>query len=351
MNSELPDSVATAAALAAVAVTVTLFGAVLALRLGHVLRRRRLSRLRKIWWPIFAETATSESLAADAALPQSSAGGQRLLLREWSRFRSLVQGQATDGLNALAVRLNLLPLARRQMRRRAVDKRLLGIQVLGQLHDTESWDAIDALLESDNIAVSITAATALTEIDADRAIPRIVPLIGRSARWPRTQVGRILNRAGPDIVSTWLCRQIAEAPADDAVRMLQFTDSAFAGDVNATASTLLTTRREPGLLSAALKATQGRICPERIIELTHHQVWYVRMQAASLLGRVGNREDLAALEPLLHDREWWVRYRAAQALVSSPFLGPNALRRVAARQSDRYARDILQQALAEKGLA
>jgi HEAT repeat protein len=75
------------------------------------------------------------------------------------------------------------------------------------------------------------------------------------------------------------------------------------------------------------------------------------MQAASLLGRAGNHEDLKALEPLLCDREWWVRYRAAQAMVASPFLGPNALRRIAARQNDRFAQDILQQALAEKGLA
>jgi HEAT repeat protein len=75
------------------------------------------------------------------------------------------------------------------------------------------------------------------------------------------------------------------------------------------------------------------------------------MQAATFLGRAGNVGDLAALEPLLSDREWWVRYRAAQALVASPFLGPNALRRIGARQQDQFARDILQQALAEKGLA
>jgi uncharacterized protein (DUF2336 family) len=63
------------------------------------------------------------------------------------------------------------------------------------------------------------------------------------------------------------------------------------------------------------------------------------------------REDLPALEPLLADAQWWVRYRAAQALVASPYLGPNAIRRIAGRQEDPFACDILQQALAEKGLA
>jgi HEAT repeat protein len=260
-------------------------------------------------------------------------------------------GQATVSLNTLAGRLDMLPLARRHMNRRSVAHRLLGLQVVGQLRDRDSWDAINATIEDPNIALSVTAATALTDIDPDRAVPRVVPLIGQFVRWPRTQVGRILNRAGPDIVSVRLCREIADAPADAAILLLQFADSAFAGDINAVAEKLLKDRQEPALLSAALKAARGRICPERIVELTRHDVWYVRMQAATFLGRAGNVADLAALEPLLSDREWWVRYRAAQALVASPFLGPNALRRIASRQQDQFARDILQQALAEKGLA
>jgi HEAT repeat protein len=197
----------------------------------------------------------------------------------------------------------------------------------------------------------MTAATALVDIDADRAIPRIVPLIGRTARWPRTQVGRILNCSGPDIVSRRLCREIADAADEEAVRLLQFTESAYPGDVNAVAEQLLKTRDHPAVLSAALKAASGRICPERLAELARHDVWYVRMQAAALLGRAGKPEDLTALEPLLSDGEWWVRYRTAQAMVASPYIGPNALRRIAKRQKDRYARDILQQALAEKSLA
>jgi hypothetical protein len=339
------------AAFAAATMAFALFTIVLGFRASHILHKRHLQQLRATWWPIFAETAASEQFAADAALPSVRFWQKLMLLREWSRFRSLVMGQATVSLNTLAGRLDMLPLARRHMNRRSVAHRLLGLQVVGQLRDRDSWDAINATIEDPNIALSVTAATALTDIDPDRAIPRVVPLIGQFVRWPRTQVGRILNRAGPDIVSVRLCREIADAPADAAILLLQFADSAFAGDINAVAEKLLKDRQEPALLSAALKAARGRICPERIVELTRHDVWYVRMQAATFLGRAGNVADLAALEPLLSDREWWVRYRAAQALVASPFLGPNALRRIASRQQDQFARDILQQALAEKGLA
>lgn len=350
MNFEVPESAAVFAALAAVAATLLLFSVVLGLRTTHVLRKRRLQKLRATWWPVFAEAAASEQFASDAELPDVRLGQRLMLLREWSRFRSMVLGDATTSLNTLATRLDLLPLARRHLKRRSADSRLLAMQALGQMKDAASWDAIDATIENPNIALSVTAATALVDINADRAIPRIIPLIGLFTRWPRTQIGRILNRAGPDIVSKRLCREIADAAPDTAITFLQFADSAYAGDINAVTEQLLMRSREPSVLSAALKAARGGICPERVLELTRHDVWYVRMQAASLLGRAGSREDLGVLEPLLSDREWWVRYRAAQALVASPFLGPNALRRIAARQVDRFAHDILQQALAEKGL-
>lgn len=347
----LPDDAAVTGALAAGIAVLLLFACALTLRTIHGLAKRQLLRLREQWWPIFAEVVSSERFAAGASLPVLRRRHKKVLLREWSRFRSLVQGQATVSLNALAERLGLLALARRRMRRRSINDRLLAVRVLGQIRDRESWEAIDAMVEDPNIAVSVTAATALVDIDADRAIPRIIPLIARLARWPRTQVGRLLNHAGPDIVSTRLCREIADAPDDEAVRLLQYIESAYPGDINALAERLLKTRESPAVLAAALKSACGRICPERIAELARHEIWYVRMHAASLLGRAGKPEDLTALEPLLSDNEWWVRYRTAQAIVASPYIGPQALRRIAARQTDRYARDILLQAMAEKGLA
>ena len=79
--------------------------------------------------------------------------------------------------------------------------------------------------------------------------------------------------------------------------------------------------------------------------------WFVRMQAATVLGRVGQQEHLSLLESLLDDSEWWVRYRAAQAITRLPFMGPNQLRQLRVRQKDRFAADILQQTFAEAGIA
>jgi HEAT repeat protein len=87
----------------------------------------------------------------------------------------------------------------------------------------------------------------------------------------------------------------------------------------------------------------------RLDQFVAHPEWYVRMQAARHIGRMGRAEDAGRLEQLLADREWWVRYRAARALVRLPGLTPTALGAIRARQVDAYARDILGQALVESG--
>ena len=54
------------------------------------------------------------------------------------------------------------------------------------------------------------------------------------------------------------------------------------------------------------------------------------------------------LIPLLADAEWWVRYRAAQSLVAIPFLSMAEIELLRNNLSDRFARDMLSQAIAER---
>jgi HEAT repeat protein len=74
------------------------------------------------------------------------------------------------------------------------------------------------------------------------------------------------------------------------------------------------------------------------------------MHAAVALGRIGEAADAARLEPLLADSVWWVRYRAAQALMALSGNGVEAMRKVQQRQGDAFGRDIIDQVLSEHGL-
>ena len=335
----------------AASLTVVLFLYSLGLRAARILHDRDLERLRIRWWPIIARATMTDDLDKKSDLRVLRRGSRAKLLREWCRFRALVRGSSNSSLERLAEELGLLRVARRLLCRRSVSNKLLAVQALGFLRDPESWNEIEALLEHKNITISITAAIALVHINAREAIGLIIPMIGKRPSWPRTQVGRILNLAGPDAVTDPLCRAIESSDSEEAVCLLQFYESAFMNDIDSLVARLLISRSEPALIAATLKAVRGQLSNRMVEGLAKHKVWFVRMQAANLLGRFGRREDYRILEPLLSDTEWWVRYRAAQAITKLPFLGPHALRKLRDRQQDPYARDILSQALAEAGLA
>ena len=351
MVSELPKNLSLVSLAVAIALTVVLFLYSLGLRAAHIAHAREMQRLKAGWWPVLARASMGERGPLGSRRRKLGSTSRVRLLREWCRFRAHIRGDPTVVLEELAIELGLLATARKLLGRHAMSKRLLAMQALGYLRDEESWMRIETLLTHSSVPMSITAATALVYIDPERAVPIIIPIICQHKRWPRTQIGRILNIAGPDNVTRPLCRAIEAADDDDAICMLQFFESAYMNEIDSLAARLLTTRADPGVLAAALKSVRGHLPDPVIHRLATHKVWYVRMQAANVLGRFGRREDYAVLEPLLSDPEWWVRYRAAQAITKLPFLGPNALRKLCNRQRDRYARGAMRHALAEAGLA
>lgn len=337
--------------LAAGVATVVLFVYTMGLRFATIVAARRRYHLVSRWRGIIAAAALSRRDAENEMLPRLTRAQRTDLLEQWNRARDTVEGSAAENLILLADRLGFARMARDLLRRRRLSSRLLGVQTLGHLRDAESWERIDTLVESPNTALSITAAVALTEIDSARAIERLIPLINRRRDWPRTRVSRILRKAGAELVSEPLYRTIRSGTDDEKVYLLQFAPLAESEIVDALCDELIRTTNHPGVLTAALKQISGHRGVPRLASLAYHDAWYVRMQVAKVLGRTGQMEHVSLLVSLLDDPEWWVRYRAAQALVKLPFLGPNALRDLRARQADPYARDMLEQAMAEAGLA
>jgi len=199
--------------------------------------------------------------------------------------------------------------------------------------------------------LSATAALALIQIEPARAAPGVMDHVISRADWPRAAVHRMLKAAGPALITQPLCHAVLIGDPDTAVRLLRFAELAQTERIDQLVEIVLRERDEPAVLAAALRASSSQAGIPRVGELAGHSNWYVRVQAAKLLGRVGGERDLGLLENLLSDSEWWVRYRAAQSIVQLPFMGPNSLRRVRDRQRDRYAADMMLQAMAEVGLA
>lgn len=333
------------------AATAVLFVYTLGLRTATILQARNRVRCIRVWHTIFAAAMMSRDEARNIALPHIGRADRSDLLEEWNSIRSLVEGEAARNLIILARRAGIHALAARLARKRGVKPRILAAQTFGNLGDKKYYDDMRELIDHPNAAVSVTAAHALVQIDPDRAVNVFVPMIEKRRDWPLNRVSIILSRAGSERIGEPMYRVTRSADSNGKAYLLKFGHLVESEVMYALIEELLRESDDNAVLAAALKLVRGYRGVPRLAALIKHDEWYVRLQAAKAIGRVGREEHLSLLEILLGDREWWVRYRAAQAIVSLPFLGPNQLRRLVEQQTDRYAADMLRQAIAEVGLA
>ncbi len=330
--------------------TVVLFFYTVGLRFATNTERKRRKCFLEKWRDVFAAAALSRDAALLLELPRLVESEHAHLLEEWNLARSIVFGDAADNLIVLAGRIGIAEIAGELLEMHRVQSKIVAVQTFGHLGDKQRFDDVHALLDDLNTALSITAATSLVEIRANRGIEIVVPMIAKRRDWPRNRVSILLREAGSDLISEPMYRNIRSASDDDKKYLMQFARLMESEVRDALVEELIRETEDPGLLTSALKLVSGYRGVPRIVALTQHKAWFVRMQAAKVLGRIGQREHLGLLESLLEDTEWWVRYRAAQAITSLPFLGPNELRQMQQRQKDRFAIDILQHSFAEVGL-
>ncbi len=334
----------------AISSAIVLFFYTLGLRLATIREEQRRVPLIARWRRIFATAVVSDVGIGSKGLPVIKRSEEAEVLEEWNLSRNTVAGDATENLVDVAKRLGFPAIAHRMLRRGNTSAQLLAIQTLGHLKDESSWSTLLELVDSENGAISVTAATALVDIDAGRAIRVLVPLIPIRRDWLQTRVAMFLRTAGSELISEPLFREIRTAEPEAQIFLMKFAPLTETSVGEAIAEDLVRYSQDAGVLGAALKMMMGYGGLPRIAELAVHESWLVRLGVAELLGRAGARQHLPLLEALLNDQQWWVRYRAAQSIVSLPFLGPNSLHQLQARQTDHFARDILAHVMAEAGL-
>jgi len=318
-------------------------------RIGRHLHAHRLEHSRSRWQQLIARACMDGPYADSVQLPRIRRRERIDVMTLWVRTRTLVKGEAAERLKIFARRIALHVIARREAESPMLTRRLHGMRCLGLVGDEKSREYLLQELESDNPAVSVTAAGALVYLDPDGAIRVLIPMIRERRDWPRTQVFHFLRIAGRARIDKPLIDLIRTSDNEAATYLLQYASLMDYPARDRLAADLLTERNDPGVLRAALKIVSGHGGVPRIAALSIHRDWRVRLHAARVLGRIGQPEHLALLERMLSDPEWWVRYRAAQAVVELPFIKTPELRRMQATNPDAFARDILDQAMAEAG--
>ena len=329
-------------------VAILLMIAIAYLRVALVLRQRREQRFIAQWRPLLSLCVEADP----ASLPVVARADQPTFFSLWNYFHESLRGESKDRLNRLAASCGMDRLARTLLGRRNLRARLMAVTTLGNLRDRSVWEELKRLAADPHPLLSLSAARALLLIDASAALPTLIPLLAARAEWDAARVASMLSEAGADVVSAPLAAAAESASAgglpQQTARLLRYLAVLHSGEELPAVGRILDATTDDDLIAACIKCLNDPRDLPRLRNFVDHHAWFVRVQAARALGRIGTPADCARLVCLLGDPVWWVRYRAAQALTALPFIDLARLRQIHIGLSDRFAGDILAHAIAEK---
>jgi hypothetical protein len=329
--------------------------AALLLTIALIVRRylqwqeRRHARVVGAWRPFLTQIAIEESAAPE--LPKLPARHLPFLMEEWNALHDAVRGESSVRLNELALRLGFDAAARHLMNSRQVGQRILAIRTLGHLRDPTAWKPLQEQLVSVNALVSFYAAAALVQIDAQRAMPGIMLQVAERESWPGEAMARLLVDAGADVAREpirALMLSLTPTKVPPLLPWLAHVDAVLCSEVG---SELL--KRHGGddhIVAAALLVL---LEPSELPDLRHYAsspAAEVRKSLALAIGNLGDLAETELLMQLMGDGVWWVRYRAAQALLKLRGMTTEGIEAVRVRLIDPYALDMLKHVRAEENL-
>jgi HEAT repeat protein len=355
------------AGLGAILVSMLMLVYIVVLRIMLIERQREEQRFLSIWRPIMLNTVEGEPVTS----PALKKSGYGAFLKLWNHFQESLRGDSSSRLSQLAVRCGIEPVVRNMLNDRSVRTRLVAIFTLGHLRDQAAWQDLVRLSRDNHPVVSICAARALLQIDPGRALPMLMPSLTGRGDWSIAKVTAMLAESGADAISAPLVAAVksvvegsARSDASNAAnsfnspgttfklaRLLHFLGCAHTGQAAEAILRVLEVATDDAIIAACLRALHDPRGLEIARAHITHPTWFVRIQAARALGRLGSAGDCDRLVALLSDPVWWVRYRAAQAIVALPTTTPETLENVRTALADPFAVDILRQAIAEGAAA
>lgn len=332
---------------------------VLAFRGIVVYRERKRRRVEKFWQPILLESVGS---VPRLRVPRLKRAEAHEFLTVWNCLYESLHDASVVKLNETARAAGADIAARRFLKKTNVRQRLMAVTALGNLRDEESWDALDELAgQSANAILSFAAAQALMQIDAEKAIKIVMPLVASRNSWALEAVSTMFQKAGTDVISLPLSKAViaafrtdyikhdADAMAQHAPRLIYLMRLAHPGFVTYVVRYVLLTMTDIEVIAAALKLYKDPEILPAVSKLLGDERWQIRFNAANAIGRTGGTaQDEEFLIGALHDKEWWARCRAAQALAGLQSVNLKKLESYASTQTDNFVRDILRQVIAEK---
>lgn len=277
---------------------------------------RRQQRVTDRWRPLLKHDATNPM----TALPSLTHRDHIVLLYLWNECYEATPVTTTEYLIRLAQQVGTNRFAKDLLQAKLLRRRILAVMTLGRLRDHSAWPSICALLLHQNPFLSFSAAQALLWIDAVAAVPLLRPLIGHRTDWSPLRIASMLNTAGPALASDILAQAAVTGNAIVGPRLIRYLPITHNPSGLSILRRYVHEHRPSDNMLAACLFVFGEFRDQADLPIIRrhltHEAWYVRVQAATALGKLGTVDDEERLIGLFNDDQWWVRYRAGEALVS-----------------------------------
>lgn len=327
-HSDVTLRVGSIAVLCIYSAVILLLLGILLLRFIRLAKERRRRKVTEIWRPLLAQCVVEVPETLPALKPRD----HLVFLYLWNHCYESIRGDAQARLIQLARRTKSDELAKQLLHARNLRRQLLAIVTLGHLQERSIWNELVAMLAADNAFLSLVAAKALLNIDAPAAIPLLIPVISRRNDWSPLKVVAIFGTAGADLAAETIAKAACQASPEIGSRLIRHLAATQSQQGLPSVRALLREGKPSDDLIAASLFLFGECSDpsDAAIVRAHisHPTWYVRLQAASALGKMGVEEDELLLLALLEDDHWWVRYRAAEALSNLPWMSTERMTRL-----------------------
>lgn len=326
-----------------VVLTACLLITIAVLRYHAEWQKKRDQKLTDTWQPIFFHALENMPFQ----IPELPTFHRQYVLVLWIRITELVLGDAQVRLKKLAGTLGLDEFAKGLILRSRISDRMIATLALGRMGCNEAWGEIASAVRDPHPVLSFLAVRSLLQIDPKRAAPILMYEMGFREDWPIRNIVAALSEIDTELLVPDLLNALRMAREAQLSRLLRVAEMVHSDEIWTLLIPLLDPEQPSEVLVAALKAVKDPRNLGMARALASHPEWPVRTQVAATLGRMGLAQDVDLLTQLLTDPQWWVRYRAANALVSIPAITRPQLHDVHRGLQDRFAAEVLEQALAE----
>lgn len=283
-----------------------------------------------------------------------SPGSKSQLVELSTELIQLVRGSDREAFVARAEQLGVPRLLRKRLGKGSPRVRVAAAEALAQFPGDESLDELTDALSDPTPDVRLSAALSLAQLGHAPPVRELIAKLGIGTREKSRLVVALFREIGrsrrneieellvlPDVPAGAKAAAIESLAASGDYRMVPTVNQI-----------VLDAPQDSPELPRYLRALADFAHPaaEPAIRKSFASPnWEARAAAARAAGRIGLRDLGSELKDLLSDPEWWVRFRAAEALAALGEPGVALLRQ--ATTEEEPARTAAARTIAEKGLA